>query len=118
MVVAIEAPSERMAWPLPVEQGNADSWATLEWVTGLTIVFQLFFYGIQYSEDWGGCLLWPAEVIASGIEGSKEYFSGAVALMLALTFSDTMKNLQIAQYLVSGLDCSHDGECLQVFRDQ
>ena len=88
--------------------GNADSWATLEWVTGLTIVFQLFFYGIQYSKEWDGCLLWPAEVIASGIEGSKEYFSGAVALMLALTFSDTMKNLQIAQYLVSSLGRSHD----------
>jgi len=86
--------------------GNANSWATLEWVTGFTICFQLIFYMAQYSKMWGGCLLWPAETIAAGIEGSKEYYAGAVALMLAITFADTMKDLQIAQYLVQSLSSS------------
>ncbi|KAJ1453876.1 Na+/H+ antiporter family-domain-containing protein [Pelagophyceae sp. CCMP2097] len=83
--------------------GNADSWQTLYWTTGIIMLFQLVMYGCQYSKEWGGSLLNPTQCIDAFIKGTHSMYGGMVALLVAFTFAENMKKLLIADYLVDAL---------------
>jgi len=90
--------------------GNADSWATLHWVGGFTVILQMALYAVQYNKEWGGCLLTPRETIDATMNGGIMYFKGGIALLLAFAYADTVKRLQISKWLIDGLgDTSEAG---------
>jgi len=90
--------------------GNADSWATLHWVGGFTLLLQMFLYAVQYNKEWGGCLLSPRETIDAAMNGGIMYFKGGIALLLAFAYADTVKALQVSKWLIDGLgDTSEAG---------
>jgi len=83
--------------------GNADSWATLHWVGGFTLILQTILYASQYSSEWGGCLLTPRETIDAAMNGGIMYFKGGIALLLALAYAQTVKDLQLSKWLIDWL---------------
>jgi len=90
--------------------GNADSWATLHWVGGFSILLQMLLYAVQYNQEWGGCLLTPRETIDAAMNGGIMYFKGGIALLLAFAYADTVKSLQVSKWLIDGLgDTSEAG---------
>lgn len=83
--------------------GNADSWQTLYWVCGMILCLQIVMYACQYSKKWGGCLLTPSASITAFIAGTNSMYGGLVALLIAFTFAENIKQLLIADYLVDAL---------------
>ncbi|CAK0795429.1 unnamed protein product [Prorocentrum cordatum] len=80
--------------------GCAEAFPVLHWTAATVICFQIVFYMCQYDKAWGGCLLRPAESIDAALNGSILYFKAAVALLLAFTYAQTVKDLQLGVYLV------------------
>jgi Na+/H+ antiporter NhaC len=92
--------------------GNADSWQTLYWTCGMIMLIQIVMYGVQYSKEWGGSILTPQKTIEAFIAGTHTMYGGLVALLVAFTFADNLKQLLIADYLVDALGDSITEETL------
>jgi len=82
---------------------NADSWATLHWVGGFTMLLQTVLYACQYSSEWGGCLLTPRETIDAAMNGGIMYFKQGIALLLAFAYAQTVTDLQLSKWLIDWL---------------
>ena len=80
---AKQAPWGGVGWDASSRRiiGNADSYGVLVWAGTFAILFQIVLYGLQWSKEWGGCLLTPSEVIQAAIEGTKDLVETTIVLI-------------------------------------
>jgi Na+/H+ antiporter NhaC len=82
---ARQAPWGGMGWDASTRNlmGNADPFGTLLWLGAGAVILQVVLYAVQYSPEWGGCLLTPSETIAAAIEGTKDLVECSIVLIFA-----------------------------------
>jgi len=92
--------------------GNADSYGVLIWVGTFAIVLEIVLYAVQYSKEWGGCLLTPSETIQAAIEGTKDLVECSIVLILANSIGSLIEYMMLPDALVSVLGESIPGKAL------
>jgi Na+/H+ antiporter NhaC len=91
--------------------GNADSYATLMWLGGFTIMLQVVMYACQYSKETG-MLMTPSETVAAAIEGSKDLMEATIVLILASAVGTVVQECMLPDVLIDTIGDSIPGRAL------
>mmetsp|Transcript_7513 Transcript_7513/g.20593 ORF Transcript_7513/g.20593 Transcript_7513/m.20593 type:complete len:796 (+) Transcript_7513:82-2469(+) len=86
---------------------NANAFWALRWAASIAAILQIVLYSAQYDKSRGdgldGCLLRPGETMAAMVSGTKIYFEGMLALLLAFIFAYNLRSLHLATWCAEAL---------------